>query len=921
MPEVNPYDFGTLIPDDLDKDIEKFRKILSDSIKELESDGDEIIKLVGSLVLKVQPGDRSKEFLEQYVDKISSLSNEDSFKVSRVLSHFLNLINVAEQHHLIRSIRTSFLKGEDLKYSCEQVFKSLLESGSKPEEIYQALLQQNIELVMTAHPTQIMRRTMISKNNAIGESLALLESPSLTSFEREDAEKSLVREVSGSWLTDEIRRSKVTVEMEAQSGFAVIEQTLWNAIPKFLKILDRCSQKFLGGRQLPPSFVNIKIATWVGGDRDGNPNNNSEVTKQVSYFGRWIAATLYYKEIEVLLFELSMIKKNAALEELAQKSMERRQNSKLRYLTTLYKEFKEGIPSKECYRIVLAEIRDKMLLTKRKYEDLITGNRENIYLPGETYEYSDEIIQPLQVCYDSLVECGAREVANGRLLDNIRRLKCFGLVLSKMDIRQESTRHSDVIDTVTQYLGMGSYKEWDEKTRQDFLIRELENKRPLIPTDLPCSADVKEVLNTFKVAAELPDESLGAYVISMCQSPSDILAVHLLQKEAGNKHPQRVVPLFETAHDLDRAPHTMESLYQIPWYMKTIAGQQEIMLGYSDSAKDAGRLTSAWELYKAQEILTKLSEKYHIVQTLFHGRGGSIGRGGGSAHEGIMSQPGGSLNGRIRITEQGEMITAHYGQLGMALRTFELYTTAVLKQRLSPPSPPTDKWREIMEQLSVTSCKKYRSVVRDNPSFIKYFRTSTVQQEMVHLNIGSRPTKRAQASGIEGLRAIPWVFSLTQNRLILPVWLGIETALNEAIAKGWESDLFDMYKNWPFFSTTIDLVEMVLMKADPNIAQRYNELLVPPEYQNLGVEMIKELNSTINSILKLTKHSTLQEDNTILQHFVSIRRSFMDPINYIQAENLKRLRSQKPDSPDLQLLIDILLITFNGVSAGMKNTG
>ncbi|KAM9984161.1 hypothetical protein ACTFIZ_003841 [Dictyostelium cf. discoideum] len=925
----SPYDFGEIKPDDLDKSITKFQNILSNCIKDLETDGEEIIKLVKTLILTQSPGERTVEFIEEYLKKISNLSNTEALNVSRVLSHLLNLINVAEQHHLVRSVRESFLNNEDdLKYSCENTIQQLLNQGLDKESVYNALIQQKIELVLTAHPTQIMRRTIISKNSAMGEALSSLDNQQLTMFEREDYEKRLIREVGGSWLTDEVRRSKVTVEMEAQGGFSVIEQTLWHALPKFIKILNRCCVKYLG-KELPPTFANIHVASWVGGDRDGNHNVTAEVTRQVSYFSRWIAATLYYKEIDALLFELSMVRHNKTLEELARHSIEKRSGTvKLRYLTTLYKEFKEGIPSKECYRIVMAELRDKMLLTKRKYEDLIAGKSDIQYLPGETFENADEILQVLQVCYDSLVEVGAKEVADGRLLDNIRRLKSFGLTLSKMDIRQESTRHSDVINCVTEYLGLGTYNDWDEPKKQSFLIGELESKRPLIPHDLPCSNEVREVLDTFKVAASLPNGSLGAYVISMCRNPSDILAVHLLQKAVGNKNPQRVVPLFETAADLDSSPKTMEELFLQQWYLKSINGEQEIMLGYSDSAKDSGRFMSCWELFKAQERLASLTEKFNVKLTLFHGRGGTAARGGGNSHEGIMSQPGGSLkSASTRVTIQGEMIDSHYGQIGASIRNFELFTTALLKQSLTPPPPPKQRWREIMEQLSITSCKKYRSIVRENPSFIQYFRTSTVQPEMVYLNIGSRPAKRiaAKSFGLEHLRAIPWVFSFSQNRLNLPVWLGIEDAILEAKTKGWESDINEMYKEWPFFSSTIDLVEMVLLKTDPQISSRYNQMLVPTEIQPLGVEMIDELTKTTNAILELTKHKTLQQDNKILQHFVSIRRTFMDPINYIQVETLKRLRStQKPDGTNDDadpILIDTLIITFNGISAGMKNTG
>jgi len=916
MPDVGPYDFGTVAKDGLDKDIEMLRNILTKCVEKL--DGGNIIDLVHSLLLTQQPSERTKEFMQNYINKISGLSNNEALQVSRVLSHFLNLTNVAEQHHLIRSVRTAFLNEEELKYSCEEVFQSLLNEGVDKDKIYNAILEQNIDLVLTAHPTQIMRRTIIAKNNAINESLSQLESTTLTSFERDEVEKELFRQICGSWLTDEIRRQKVTPEMEAQGGFAILEQNLWHSVPRFTRILDRACKQYVG-KSLPPEFVNIRFGSWVGGDRDGNSNVTHDVTKQVVYFSRWICASLYYREIDALLFELSMLKSTKKVQELAAKATQRRANSKLKYLTTLYKEFKEGIPEKEVYRVIMAEIRDRMLFTKRKYEDLITGqDNANQYPVNETYESAAEVLEPLRACYESLVEVGAEEVANGRLLDVLRRLSCFGLTLSKLDIRQEASRHTDAIDAITTYLGIGSYKEWDEKKRQEFLVQELCNKRPLIPSSLVCDANVQEVLDTFKAAAELSPECLGAYIISMCQQPSDILAVHLLQKEMGNKKPQRVVPLFETIDDLERAPSTMSNLFSIPWYMNIINGQQEIMLGYSDSAKDAGRLTSVWGLFVAQEILTKLCDQNKIKLTLFHGRGGTVARGGGPSYMAILSQPSGCP--RIRITEQGEMINAHYSDPSMALRTLEVYTTATLKQTLVPPAPPTDKWRKIMDHMSKTSCAYYRSIVRDKPEFIHYFRSSTMQTEMVHLNIGSRPSKRNVQGGIESLRAIPWNFSLTQNRLILPVWLGFYEAIQEAHKQGWAEDLKEMNKNWPFFRTTVDLIEMVLMKADPQIASRYNQLLVPVELQPFGEELVEKLNQTVSAILSLTGHNTLQEENQLLQHFVSIRRAYIDPINFIQAEILRRLRSTPVDSQD-PVLLDTLIITFNGISAGMKNTG
>ncbi|EFA81868.1 Phosphoenolpyruvate carboxylase [Heterostelium album PN500] len=911
MPDIGPFDFGSVEPDELDKDTERLRHILLESVKVLEKDGDRLINLVESILLKDQPSERDPVSMEQYKQKISSLSNADALSISRILSQCLNLANVAEQHHLVRSVLKANLAGEDLMYSCEHTLKSLIDEGISPDTIYNAICEQSIELVLTAHPTQMMRRTLIAKNNAIGNALSELEKQ-LTDYERFEWEEELNREVKATWLTDEIRRKKPTPEEEAQGGWSILEQNLWHTLPRFFRILDRTVEKYTG-RSLPLGFTNIRFGSWCGGDRDGNDNVTADVTRQVCYFSRWIAATLFYREIDALLFELSMVKKTDSMADAALAANERRQSNKPKSILTLYKEFREGIPEKEAYRIVLAEVRDKMLLTKKKYEDLISGQTP---CPDDVcYETAEEVIAPLKMCYDSLVAIGGKAIADGRLLDIIRRLNCFGLNLSKLDIRQESSRHSETLDAITTYLGIGSYNAWSEEQRVEFLLKELESKRPLIPVDFPCNPRVQEVINTFRMAAELPKDSLGAYVISMCQKPSDILAVELLQKVVGNKHPQRVVPLFEMIDDLVRAPTTMESLFNIPWYKKRINGSQEIMLGYSDSAKDAGRLCSAWSLYKAQEILTKLSEKHGVKCNLFHGRGGTVGRGGSPTYLAIQSQPGGSINGRLRVTEQGEMITAHYGQPGMALRTIEVYTTATLKQTLLPPPAPLDKWREIMDFLADVSSKKYRSVVRDDPNFVRYFRASTPERELTHLNIGSRPAKRNVLNPtIESLRAIPWIFSFTQTRLILPAWLGVCDAFKEAINKGWQQDLVDMYKNWPFFSTTVDLIEMVLMKTDPLIALRYNDLLVPFELQSKGKELIDLLNETVNSVLSLTSHETLQQENKLLQHFVSIRRAYMDPINYIQAEILRRLRSQHVDAMD-PILIDILIITINGIAA------
>ncbi|CAA2989817.1 phosphoenolpyruvate carboxylase 4, partial [Olea europaea subsp. europaea] len=445
--------------------------------------------------------------------------------------------------------------------------------------------------------------------------------------------------------------------------------------------------------------------------------------------------------------------------------------------------------------------------------------------------------------------------------------------------------------------------------------------------------DVKEVLDTFRVAATLGSDSLGAYVISMASNASDVLAVELLQKDArlavagelGRPCPGgtlRVVPLFETVKDLREAGSAIRKLLSIDWYrnhiIKNHNGHQEVMVGYSDSGKDAGRFTAAWELYKAQEDVVAACNEYGIKVTLFHGRGGSIGRGGGPTYLAIQSQPPGSVMGTLRSTEQGEMVQAKFGLPQIAVRQLEIYTTAVLLATLRPPIHPREqKWRNLMDDISKISCNSYRSTVYENPEFLAYFQEATPQAELGYLNIGSRPTRRKSSVGIGHLRAIPWIFAWTQTRFVLPAWLGVGAGLKGVCEKGHTEDLRAMYKEWPFFQSTIDLIEMVIGKADIPIAKHYDEVLVSEKRQQLGVELRRELLTAEEFVLSVTGHEKLSENNRSLRRLIESRLPYLNPMNMLQVEILKRLRHDD----DNNKLRDALLITINGIAAGMRNTG
>jgi phosphoenolpyruvate carboxylase len=491
----------------------------------------------------------------------------------------------------------------------------------------------------------------------------------------------------------------------------------------------------------------------------------------------------------------------------------------------------------------------------------------------------------------------------------------------RIDIRQESDKHTDALAAITSHLGLGNYAEWDEARRQEFLIAELENRRPLIPWDLHGSPVVMDVIETFRVAARIGPQSLGAYVVSMAHQPSDVLAVELLQKAVGNTTPQRVVPLFETVADLQNAGETMRRLFSIPWYRRRIAGQQEIMVGYSDSAKDGGRLTANWELYQAQEEVVRVCEEYHVHPTLFHGRGGTVARGGGPTHLAIQSQPAGSVKGSLRVTEQGEMIQAKFGNPRIAVRTLETYTAATVNATLAPPRQPDPAWRSRMADLAEVACEAYRGVVRGESRFVEYFRRATPEVELGALNIGSRPARRRAGGGIETLRAIPWIFAWTQNRLCLPSWLGVGHALSKAVEMGQLNELQEMYREWPFFRSTIDLIEMVVAKADPEPSVFYDRALVPEELQPFGDELRAMLSTTVSTVLEVAGHKRLLEDYGKGQTGVKLRDRYMDPINMLQVELLRRLRSVPDEqSPDPKLW-EAFVVTVNGIAAGMRNTG
>lgn len=866
-------------------------KLLGDTIK--DALGENILGQVET-IRKLSKSSRAGNdtHRKELLNTLQNLSNDELLPVARAFSQFLNLTNVAEQYQTISRSGDGANHPELLK----KTFETLKQNNLSESAIHKAIESLSLELVLTAHPTEITRRTLIHKLGEVNSCLEQLDHSDISEYERNQIMRRLRQLVAQAWHTDEIRKYRPTPVDEAKWGFAVVENSLWEGVPAFLRELNEQVEETFGIK-LPVDFVPVQFTSWMGGDRDGNPNVTAAITRHVMQLSRWKATDLFLRDIGVLISELSMSECSQEVAELS------------------------GDPEAlEPYRVILKRLRSQLMSTQAYLERRLKGER--LPRPADLLVSNAQLWDPLFAIYQSLQQCGMGIIANGQLLDTLRRVKCFGVPLVRIDVRQESTRHTEAIAEITRYLGLGDYESWSEADKQAFLIRELNSKRPLLPRSWEPSDETREVLETCKVVAEAPQGSIAAYVISMAKTPSDVLAVHLLLKEAGIPFAMPVAPLFETLDDLNNANDVMSKLLNIDWYRGFIQGKQMVMIGYSDSAKDAGVMAASWAQYQAQDALIKTCEKAGVSLTLFHGRGGTIGRGGAPAHAALLSQPPGSLKGGLRVTEQGEMIRFKYGLPEVTIASLSLYTGAILEANLMPPPEPKPEWRNIMNQLSADSCAMYRGYVRENKDFVPYFRSATPVQELGKLPLGSRPAKRRPTGGVESLRAIPWIFAWTQNRLMLPAWLGAGAALQQAMLAGHQDQLEAMCRDWPFFSTRLGMLEMVFSKADLWLAEYYDQRLVDKSLWPLGKQLRDQLDADIKAVLTIANDSHLMADQPWIAESIALRNVYTDPLNVLQAELLHRSRAQEArgEEPDARVE-QALMVTIAGVAAGMRNTG
>jgi phosphoenolpyruvate carboxylase len=818
--------------------------------------------------------------LEQLHTVLGALDADNFISVARAFSQFINLTNIAEQAQAAEDRTLPFPETSEL-----QKLIGKLDGEVDREIIVSAITNVSCELLLTAHPTEITRRTLIQKYNRIAEQLGKVDSDRpLSPNDRTDLER-LIAEV---WHTDEISHDKPTPQDEAKWGFAIVENAFWDAIPVVWKGLDQLLKNYTG-RGLPITTTPIKISSWMGGDLVDNPEVTAEVTQEVIRLARWMAADLFLGDIDELLSQLSMSDCNEEVAILSNHEVQ------------------------EPYRAILRRMRARLIATKAwSVSDALPNPAVLLH--------NEDLFEPLFACYLSLQECGMGIIADGLLKDTLIRVSTLGITLVNMDIKQDSNKHTELLNELTQYLEIGSYLDWSEKARQDFIVGELESKRPLIPARWILSNSAWDTLQIFQLIAQEGISAISSYVLANAKNPTDILAVVLLLKKCGLEEVLPVVPLFESLEDLESAAWTLERLLRISWYTNHIKGHQQVMIGYSDSAKDGGQMAAAWAQFKAQEELVSVAEKYGIKLTLLHGRGGTVGRGGAPTREAILSQPAGSVRNSIRLTEQGEVVRFKYGSAPLAIKNLDMILSATIEASIISPPAPRDNWRGLMDRLSETATESYKESIQKNDRFIQYFDQSTPEKELSRLALGGNNEEQLKENrSISELRAIPWVFAWTQKRLMIPAWLGSDAAFNQEFTGKDSHTLKEMIEEWPFFQSYLGMLEMVLSKADIEISEDYDTSLVDEPLQEIGRDFHRRLSDLIASINKLKGQSSLLEKYPEIQRAIDLRNPYTDPLHFLQIELLSR--SRNAGSKELEKINKALLVTIAGIAASMRNTG
>ncbi len=870
---------------------------------------------------------------------------DTAIDVIRAFTVYFHLVNTAEQHHRIRRRHVYEIADSPVaqRGSLAALVEFFQQNSLDSTTIQELLNQLSIELVFTAHPTEATRRSLIIKSRRLAELLeshdheARMPQLKLTNWQRE-----LESTVALLWRTDSVLHVRLKPLDEIKMGLYYLEEILFKVVPGLYEELEQRLHTLYPDEKITvPSF--IRLGSWIGGDQDGNPNVRPETLLQALRLQRARVIEQYRSSIEALAQEYSQSLKYCSVSKALEQSIAYDAHCMPDYDRELGPQ-----TAQEPYRRKLSFMWKRLGTTLTVHE--ANDGKGNHFF----YHQADELLSDLKLVHESLLADGEQDLTLGRLAKLIRQVQVFGFHFAALDVRQHSERHASALAELLQVTGLlqGDYRSLDEAERVLVLEDLLHDPRILPRHNLNLSAETTHILATFEAIVRAREEfgnnAITCYIISMARTLSDLLEVLFFCKEADIPD-LPIVPLFETIDDLRSCTTILENAFNHPIYrehVETCHGQQQIMLGYSDSSKDGGILTSSWELYQVQRRLTDLGTRSSIGITIFHGRGGAVGRGGGPIYEAILGQPPGSVNGRIRITEQGEMLSFKYGLPAIALRNLELVVAGVTQSSLPEEKLKNtelsvqvpERWSGVMDRLSASAYSRYRRLIYDNPDFLRFFEQATPILELGWLNIGSRPARRSKGHSIEELRAIPWVFAWMQSRYVLPSWYGVGGALEEYVSEeeGRLEDLQRMYHTWPFLRAFLDNLQMTLSKADMHIAQHYTSLVDDERLrQRLSHEILEEYERTRELLLKIVGGNALLDATPVLQRSIRLRNPYVDPLSYFQVMLLHKLRALGGplllDEPNLQSaseqeqertrLTYAVLLTINGIAAGLRNTG
>lgn len=871
------------------------------------------------------------ELYHEFVNTIQTLEPGIRHQVIRAFAIYFQLVNIAEQNHRIRRKRDyERSAGEAVQPgSIESVVQDLKSKNIPVGEIRDILGDISLELVMTAHPTEATRRAVLDIHKRIADQVMELDNPTLTYREREKLRERLLNEVLTLWQTDELRERKPTVIDEVRNGMYFFHETLFDVLPDVYDELERCLAKHYPEESWhAPTY--LRFGSWIGGDRDGNPSVTAAVTWRTLQMQRNLAIHKYEQVIRELKGQMSFSTTIVNVTEELLSSIEAdRANVELTSV-------EPWTNDKEPYRVKLTYMRQKLANMR---DDATIGT-------AKRYSHPSELIRDLELIDRSLRHHFADYVADTLIKKMIRQVELFGFHLAQLDVRQHSKEHENAMVEILAKAGVtDNYAALGEDEKVELLHGLLGDQRPLVNETVELSDASKEILEVYRTIhraqQEIGEGCTGTYLISMTESASDMLEVMVFAKEAGLYRRRedgtvassiQSVPLFETIDDLHAAPAIMRRLFELPLYRECLANAgnlHEIMLGYSDSNKDGGMVTANWELRIALKELTRTAKEHGVKLKFFHGRGGALGRGGMPLNRSILAQPPHTIGGGIKITEQGEVLSSRYSMKGIAYRSLEQATSALLTGAYLSRHPAQEdtaesQWEGIMREISEKAQTKYQDLIFRDPDFMTFFKESTPLPEIGELNIGSRPSKRKNSERFEDLRAIPWVFSWTQSRYLLPAWYAAGTSFQSYVQgdAGKLETLRTMYREYSFFRTLIDNLQMALGKADLLIAREYAGMIKEESVRTRIFNLIEEeYGRTRELILAITGQEDILDNVPVIQESIRLRNPYVDPLSYLQVQLLNELRGLRQQGQDDAELLREVLLTINGIAAGLRNTG